>query len=134
MPETKISQDVRQDAKGRLYRVEYYVNSGRIRQFIYVEPPSASTPMGYTIPQPVAKRAATQSSAKRETITLKRKSIVERADSLRKIKEVQEFDSSRAAQQFVDEICRPLMRYDGKEWHVLFPTETYHYVQYHLDQ
>lgn len=130
MPETKISQDVRQDHRGRNYRVEYYVASGRVRQFIYVDDATKLEP-GYVVPKPPeAVRKVPIVRKIDEQAQKRRLAVVQfRRRNEREVEELK-YDDARNAQALVDHL-RPLVRWTGKDWIALFPAEADHYVQYH---
>lgn len=130
MPKTKISQDVRQDHKGRNYRVEYFAASGKIRQFIYVED-ATKLPAGYVVPTPKVEERRPVLTLKPAAQLARRLAIVEARHSGERNTTKFQYDNPQDAQRLVDELCRPLMRFDGKEWYVVFPTTVDHYTQRH---
>lgn len=69
----KLTEGVRQDARGRLYRT--LVNSRGKQDIRYVEHPSAETPAGYTVPVP-AEPARKRSTLKLSTQEQKKRLAV----------------------------------------------------------
>lgn len=129
MANYRLSEGVQQDHKGRLYRQAFFP-SGKFAGIIWVKNPTAETERAVTIPviEEVKRRPILRAKS---GVASNHKAVVEWRYTGESMVKTMEVDSPAEAQQLVDEDFRPLMRFDGKEWHVVGNGLADYYVQYH---
>lgn len=130
----RLIPGVRQDHRGRTYQLGVYPNGKVINVPAAADATNLERGEHIIVPEHQQHITKVRPIMKlKPTEIAKRKAVVEYRHSGENTVFRRAYDTNETAQTIVDLVLRPLMRFDGKEWHVVFPSGMDYYAQYHID-